>query len=114
MILFFTLLLSGCYPLYIVAPNMSGYIVRIESDGDWEGVVDNQLVSGFGNRGIPVSPQLGQSVCWDIRKSRPHAGMLRAFFTYRDYYAGSHHHPRYGDSVTLNVLGRVRGCYRPL
>jgi hypothetical protein len=108
------LVLSSCHPYYILAPNNSGYIVRIESDGEWEGIVDGQVVSGFNTAGIPVYPRLGRSVCWDIRKSRPYTGMLRAFMTYRDYHSGSELHPRFGDAVTLSWNGRVRGCYNPL
>lgn len=105
---------SSCHPIYILAPNTSGYIVRIEADGEWEGVVDSQIVSGSFARGIPVYPRYGRTVCWDIRKSRPYPGMLRAFMTYRDYHTGSEMHPRFGDDVTLSVTGRVRGCHAPL
>jgi hypothetical protein len=116
-ILLFMLLfsLSACYPVYILAPNTTGYIVRIEADGPWEGVVDGQVVSGFNASGIPVFPRMGRSVCWSIWKSRPYSGMLRAFMTYRDYHTGSaEHYPRFGDNITLNITGRVQGCYSPL
>jgi hypothetical protein len=112
-ILCLTLLLSACHPYYLLAPNNTGYIVRVEADGEWEGVVDNQRVSGFNTAGIPVYPRLGRSVCWDIGKSRPYTGMLRAFLTYRDYYSTSDMHPRFGDSVTLSMSGRVSGCVQP-
>lgn len=113
-LLFLVLFLSACHPHYIFAPNVSGYIVRIEADGEWEGWVDHQVVSGFNTSGVPVYPRLGHQVCWDIRKSRPYPGMLRAFMTHRDYHAGSQQHPRFGDSVTLSMTGRVRGCYSPM
>jgi len=111
---FMVLFMASCHPHYIFAPNSSGYIVRIEADGPWEGVVDHQVVSGFNTAGIPVHPRLGREVCWDIRKSRPYSGMLRAFMTHRDYHTGSEMHPRFGDSITLHVTGRVRGCYAPM
>lgn len=102
--------LSACYVPYFMAPNMSGYIVRVESDGEWEGVIGNQVVSGFGTMSYPVDITWG-TVCWDIRKRyflQP--GLLRAFLTYRDYYSGSTHHPRYGDQATT-AGSRVSGCY---
>jgi hypothetical protein len=103
---------TSCVPYYIMAPNTSGYIVRIESDTFWEGQVDGDYVSGSSTLGIPVTPRYGRPVCWDIRKSRMGGGMLRAFMTHRDYYAGSDMYPRFGDQVTVAVMGRVQGCHR--
>ncbi len=102
--------LSACFPMYVLAPNMSGYIVRIESDVAWEGVVNDTWVSGVNTLSIPVTPQVGRVVCWDIRKSLPAPGLLRVFMTYRDYHTGSTTHPRWGDDATVSILGRIRGC----
>jgi len=104
------IIMTGCYVPYFMAPNTSGFIVRVESDGEWEGVIGNQVVSGFGTQSYPVDITWG-TVCWDIRKRYlMQPGLLRAFLTYRDYYSGSTQHPRYGDQAT--TLGqRVTGCY---
>lgn len=111
----FILLLSctACYPVYLLAPNTSGFIVRIESDTEWEGTVGTQWVSGAGTQAVPVNVPYGRDVCWDIHKTKYDAGLLRVFLTYRDYYAGSSTHPRYGDMVTLTARGRIRNCARP-
>lgn len=104
------IVMSACYLPYVMAPDISRFIVRVESDGEWEGVIGHHQVSGFGTMSYPVDIIWG-TVCWDIRKRyflQP--GLLRAFLTYHDYYAGSQQHPRYGDQVT--TLGhRVSGCY---
>lgn len=104
------LLSSACHPYYLLAPNMSGYIVRIESDTDWEGVVGSQAVSGFQTQSFPVTVIPHTPICWNVRKSRYSSGMLRVFLTYRDYHTGSTTHPRWGDSVTIMPLGVVRQC----
>jgi hypothetical protein len=113
---FIVVLLTGmllsCRPIYILAPNNTGYIVRVEADGPWEGLVDHQVVSGFGTKSFPVYPRLHHDLCWRIRKSSPHAGLLRAFLTYRDYHPGSDVHPRFSDTVTLHITGVVHGCHR--
>ena len=114
LLVFMMFILTSCVPYYIMAPNTSGYIVRIESDTFWEGQVDGEYVSGSNTLAFPVFPRHGRAVCWDIRKSRMGQGMLRAFMTYRDYYAGSDMHPRFQDQVTVSVMGRVQGCHHPV
>jgi len=98
--------------MYILAPNTSGYILRVESDGEYSGTVDHVIVSGGTTKSFPVHPRVGHAVCWNIRKHGNNTGMLRAFLTYRDYHTGSSVHPRHGDQVTLLPRGHVTGCHR--
>lgn len=107
LVLTVTLLLSGCE--YLLAPpyyhyGRQTYIVRIESDTEWEGYVGDMRVSGFGNR----SYQVQNRVCWDIQKIRIQ-GLLRVFVTYSEYYAGSDY-PIWEDRATTASYGTVRGC----
>lgn len=102
-----TLVLSGCE--YLLAPpyryyDRGDYMVRIESDTEWEGYVGNTWVSGFGNRNYPV----WERVCWDIQKTRSQ-GLLRVFVTYREYYSGGNY-PIWEDRATTSAYGIVRGC----
>ena len=103
------LFISGCYPYLIVSPNMSGYIVRVEADTDYDVIITDatggQSHSGWSDVGIRVVPP----ACWTVRKRRI-GGMIRAFGTYSDYHRGSNMHPRWDDQATTSAYGTVRGC----
>lgn len=103
------LLLSGCIPYYILSPNMSGYIVRVEADTEWTAIITDasggRAESGWADAGLRVIPP----ACWEVRKRRI-GGMIRAFGTYSDYYRGSTMHPRWDDRASTMPYAVVRGC----
>ena len=103
------LFISGCYPYLIVSPNMSGYIVRVEADTEYDVYITDasggHAHTGWADVGIRVHPP----ACWTVRKRRV-GGMIRAFGTYSDYYRGSNMHPRWGDAASVLPYAVVRGC----
>lgn len=112
MLLVFSLMFTASciHPYYLSSPVVVSpieYIVRIESDGYWEGTVNSQIVSGTGTRGIRVGPH--DRVCYSIFKPWMQSGMLRVFVTYSGYHVGGNY-PRFADTITTHPLGHISKC----
>jgi hypothetical protein len=107
-------LLSGCLQLDYLSTEPTfdrEYVVRIESDGSWEGYIGNwpfrQYVSGWGNRSFRTN----RPTCWDIQLRSRYA-YVRAFGTTSGYYSNSgSRFPTWGDHSTTRQYSFISGCF---
>lgn len=105
-------LLAGCLQVdgQFTAPQRE-HVVRIESDGSWEGHIgtgiNRRFVSGWGNRSFPTD----RPTCWDI-ELRSRYAYLRAFGSVAGYYSNSgSRFPTWADHSTTRQYTFVSGCF---
>jgi hypothetical protein len=104
-----SLLFTACrYPVVILDPSGQQVhtVVRVESDGDWEGTIGSQYIVGFGDRSYPARP----GTCWQLRKMRS-PGLLRTFATYSNYFRGNNGAiPVWSDRAVTGLWQTIQGC----
>lgn len=103
------LFLGACQYPYIItgpAPGYSEWVVYIESDTEWTGLVGGRGVSGFGDRAFRTTA-LGS--CWTVRKTRV-TGLLRAYAMPANLSNRTQNVPKVSDKATTSPYGGVSGC----
>jgi len=98
--------LSGCRDPLILGPRVAvvEFVVRVESDTEWTGLVNGVGVSGFGERAFPIT-----GGCWVFTK-RTVDGLIRAYAMPANVSSRQAGVPKFGDKATTSAFGTVPGC----